>query len=103
MCETAESRGGIGRTNMRKSHFSEEQIIGILRLAEGGQSVAEVCRQQGISEGTYYRWKARYGGLEVSQLRRLRQLEDENSRLKRLVADLTLDNEALKELVRKKA
>ena len=55
---------------MRKSHFSEEQIIGILRLAEAGQNVAETCRQQGISEGTYYRWKAPYGGLEVSQRRR---------------------------------
>ena len=86
---------------MRKSHFSEEQIIGILRLAEAGQTVAEVCRQHGISEGTYYRWKAQYGGLEVSQLRRLRQLEDENRRLKQIVADLTLDNTALKELTTK--
>ena len=89
---------------MRKSQFSEEQIIGILRLAEAGQTVAEVCRQQGISEGTYYRWKAQYGGLEVSQLRRLRQLrqlEDENRRLKQIVADLTLDNTALKELATK--
>lgn len=72
---------------MRKSHFSEEQIIGILRLAEAGQTVAEVCRQHGISEGTYYRWKGQYGGLEVSQLRRLRQLEEENRRLKQIVAD----------------
>lgn len=83
---------------MRKSHFSEEQILGILRLAEAGQTVAEVCRHNGISEGTYYRWKARYGGLEVSQLRRLRQLEDENRRLKQIVADLTLDNAALKDV-----
>jgi putative transposase len=86
---------------MRKSHFSEEQIIGILRLAEAGQTVAEMCRQHGISEGTYYRWKAQYGGLEVSQLRRLRQLEEENRRLKQIVADLTLDNTALKELTTK--
>jgi putative transposase len=83
---------------MRKSQFSEEQIIGILRRAEASQTVAEVCRQHGISEGTYYRWKAQYGGLEVSQLRRLRQLEDENRRLKHLVADLTLDNAALKDI-----
>lgn len=86
---------------MRKSQFSEEQIIGILRLAAAGQTVAEVCRQHGISEGTYYRWKAQYGGLEVSQLRRLRQLEDENRRLKQIVADLTLDNTALKEIAAK--
>jgi putative transposase len=89
---------------MRKSHFSEEQIIGILRLAEAGQTVAEVCRQHGISEGTYYRWKAQYGGLEVSQLRRLRRLrhlEEENRRLKQIVADLTLDNTALKDIASK--
>ncbi len=86
---------------IRKSQFSEEQIIGMLRLAEAGQSVAEVCRQHGISEGTYYRWKAQYGGLEVSQLRRLRQLEEEHRRLKQIVADLTLDNTALKEITRK--
>ena len=86
---------------MRKSHFSEEQIIGILRLAEAGQTVAKVCRQHGISEGTYYRWKAKYGWLEVSHLRRLRQLEEENRRLKQIVADLTLDNTALKELTTK--
>src|SRR5690348_1233527 len=86
---------------MRKSRYSEEQIIGILRLAEAGQTVAEVCRQHGISEGTYYRWKAQYGGLELSQLRRLRQLEDENRRLKQIVADLTLDNTALKDITAK--
>lgn len=86
---------------MRKSHFSEEQIIGILRRAEAGQAVAEVCRQHGISETTYYRWKAQYGGLEVSQLRRLRHLEEENQRLKQIVADLTLDNTALKAIASK--
>lgn len=83
---------------MRKSRYSEEQILGILRLAEAGQTVADVCRQHGISEGTYYRWKAQYGGLELSQLRRLRQLEDKNRRLKQFVADLTLDNTALKDI-----
>jgi putative transposase len=86
---------------MRKSHFSEQQIIGILRLAEAGQTVAEVCRQHGISETTFYRWKGQYGGLEVSQLRRLRQLEEENRRLKQIVGDLTLDNTALKEIATK--
>ena len=91
----------IGRSSVRKSRFSEEQILSILRLAEAGQTVAEVCRKHGISEGTYYRWKAQYGGLETSQLRRLRQLEEENRRLKHIVADLTLDNTALKEIAAK--
>jgi putative transposase len=81
---------------MRKRHVSEEQISGSLRLAEAGQTVAQVCRQQGISEGTYARWKAQYGGLEGSQLRRLRQREDEHRRLKPIVADRTLDNAAVK-------
>jgi putative transposase len=86
---------------MRKSRFSEEQIIGILKQVEAGQPVADVCREVGISDGTYYRWQARYGGLEVSQLRRLRQLEDENRTLKQVVADLTLDNRALKDMATK--
>jgi putative transposase len=86
---------------MRKSQFTEEQIVRIVKLAEAGQKVADVCREHGISEGTYYRWKAQYGGLEVSQLRRLRQLEDENRKLKQIVADLTLDNVALKDIATK--
>lgn len=86
---------------MRKSQFTEGQIIGILKLVEAGQKVADVCRQHSISEGTYDRWKAQYGGLEVSQLRRLRQLEDENRKLKQIVADLTLDNVALKDIATK--
>lgn len=87
---------------MKKTRFTEEQIIGVLRLVEAGQSVAEVCRSHGISQGTYYRWKAQYGGMQVSQLQRLRQLEEENRRLKHIVADLTLDNTALKDVLRKK-
>jgi putative transposase len=86
---------------MRKSRFSEEQIIAILKRVEQGQSVAEVCREVGVSDVTYYRWKAQYGGLEVSQLRRLRQLEGENRKLKQVVADLTLDNRALKDIAAK--
>ncbi len=87
---------------MKKTRFTEEQIIGVLKRAGAGQAVAEICRSQGISEATFYRWKAQYGGLEVSQLQRLRQLEDENQRLKQIVADLTLDNTALKDVLRGK-
>jgi len=87
---------------MRQSHFTEEQIIGVLKQAEAGMKTAEICRQQGISSATYYKWKAKYGGLEVSEARRLRQLEDENRRLKQIVADLTLDNQALKTVLAKK-
>jgi putative transposase len=86
---------------MRKSRFSEEQIIAILKRVEQGQALADVCREAGISDGTYYRWKAQYGGLEVSQLRRLRQLEEENRKLKQVVADLTLDVRALKDITAK--
>ncbi len=86
---------------MRKSRFSEEQIIGILKRVERDQALADVCREEGISDATYYRWKAQYGGLEVSQLRRLRQLEEENQKLKQVVADLTLDNQALKDIAAK--
>ena len=86
---------------MRKSQFTEEQIVGILKLVDAGQKVGDVCRQHGISDATYYRWKAQYGGLSVSELRRLRQLEEENRRLKQIVADLTLDNRALKDVATK--
>ena len=87
---------------MKRKRFAEEQIIGILKEAEAGAKSAELCRRHGISEQTFYRWKTKYGGLEVNEARRLRTLEHENSRLKRIVADLTLDNQALKELVGKK-
>lgn len=87
---------------MKKSQFTEEQILGVLRQVEGGRTIADVCREHGISDATYHRWKGKYGGLEVNQLRRLKQLEDENRRLKQLVGELTLDNAALKDVVAKK-
>ena len=82
---------------MRKKRFSEEQIIKVMRQAEAGEAIKDVCREHGFSEGTYYRWKAKYGGLEISEARRLKELERKNRRLKNAVADLTLDNQALKE------
>ena len=86
---------------MRRSRFSEEQIIAILKEHEAGGGTAALCRRHGISEQTFYRWKRIYGGLEVSQARRLKALEEENARLKRVVAEQALDNQALKELLRK--
>jgi putative transposase len=87
---------------MRKSRFSEEQIIRILGAAESGQKVKEICREHGISEATFHRWKGKYGGLDVSDARRLRELEAENRRLKTAVAELTLDKQALKEALSRK-
>jgi putative transposase len=87
---------------MRKSRFTEEQIINILKVVETGQKVTDACRTHGISEQTYHRWKAKYGGLDVNEARRLKQLEDKNRRLKTAVADLTLDNRMLKDVLAKK-
>jgi len=87
---------------MKKSRFTEEQIAYALRLAESGTPVADVCRQIGISDATFYTWKKKYADLGVSELRRLKMLEDENARLRRIVADLTLDKQILQEAVRKK-
>jgi putative transposase len=85
-----------------KSRFSEEQIIGILKQQESGIPTAQVCREHGISPATFYKWKAKFGGMNVGEAQRLRQLEDENAKLKRLVADLSLDNVALKDVLSKK-
>jgi putative transposase len=85
-----------------KKRFTEEQIIGILQEAEIGAKVMDVCRKHGISDATYYNWKAKYGGMTVSDARKLRALEEENRRLKHIVADLTLDNQALKAVIEKR-
>ena len=83
---------------MKSSRYTEEQIIGILKEAETGLPVPELLRKHGISQGTFYRWKAKFGGMDVSEARRLKALEEENTRLKRLVADLSLDNQILKDI-----
>jgi putative transposase len=87
---------------MKRKRFSEEQIIGILKEAEAGAVVLGLCRRHAMSSATFYAWKAKYGGLEVSDTKRLRALEDENARLKRLLADAMLDNAGLKDLLSKK-
>ena len=87
---------------MKRSRFSQEQIIGILKEHEAGVSVADLCRKHGVSDASIYKWKAKFGGLEVSEAKRLKTLEDENTRLKRLLADSMLDNAALKDLLGKK-
>lgn len=86
---------------MKRSRFSEEQIISILKQAEAGVKVTDLCRQNGISDVTFYKWRSKYGGMEVSDAKRLRQLEEENARLKKLVADLVLDNTMLKDVASK--
>lgn len=87
---------------MKKSRFSEEKIIAVLKQAEAGVKVAELARKHGISEATFYNWKAKYGGLDVSQLRRLKDLEGENARLKKMYAELSLAHHALQDAVEKK-
>jgi putative transposase len=88
---------------MKKKRHQEEQIIRILREAErGDKSIGEVCREHAITEQTFYRWRKKFGGMEIAEARRLRELEKENGRLKRIVADLTLENDAIKELLEKK-
>jgi putative transposase len=87
---------------MKRSKFTEEQIVAILREQEAGSKTADVCRKHGVSSATFYAWKAKYGGMEVSETKRLRALEDENARLKRLLADAMLDNTALKDLLGRK-
>lgn len=87
---------------MKRSQFSEEKIITILREADAGAKVADLCRKHGMSDATFYKWKARYGGMDVSQLHRLRELEAENSRLKRMYAELSLTHQALQDVVQKK-
>mgnify|MGYP000680978853 CR=1 FL=1 len=87
---------------MKKSKFTEAQILKVLKTQELGKKVSEICRENGISEPTFYKWKSRYGGMTLSDLQRVKELESENARLKRLVADLSLDNQVLKEVNSKK-
>ena len=87
---------------MKRTKFSEHQIITILKEAESGVKVADLCRQHGMGQSTFFKWKSKYGGLEASELRRLKQLEEENRKLKRMFADLSLEHHALKDVLSKK-
>lgn len=87
---------------MKKTRFGETQIVSILKQQEGGRSVKEICREQGISEATFYNWKSKYGGMEASDVKRMKELEEENSRLKKMYAELSLDHSILKDVISKK-
>lgn len=87
---------------MKKSRFSETQIVSILKEADAGLPVKDVCRKHNVSQATYYKWKSKYGGMEASDLKRVKELESENTRLKRMYADLALENTAMQDLIRKK-
>lgn len=87
---------------MKKSRYTESQIVGVLKEVDAGRKVEEVCRQHGISSATYYNWKSKYGGMEASDVKRLKELEEENAKLKKMFADVCLENNAIKELVAKK-
>lgn len=87
---------------MKKTRFTEAQIVSILQQQEAGKSVKDISREYGISDATFYNWKAKYGGMQISDVKRMKDLEDENSRLKRIVANLTLENDAIKTVLEKK-
>jgi putative transposase len=86
---------------MKRSRFNEAQVVAILKEGEGGKAVGEICREHGIASATYYAWKSKYGGMDASELKRIRQLEEENGRLKKMYADLALENMAIKDLLGK--
>ena len=87
---------------MRKTRFTEFQIVKILKATEGGRAVTDICREHGISSATYYKWKSKYGGMEASDIRRMKELEAENARLKQMFAELSLENKVLKDVIEKK-
>jgi Transposase. len=87
---------------MRKARFTESQIIAVIKAVEAGRTVKDVCREAGVSDATYYNWKAKYGGMEMSEIKRMKDLEEENRRLKQMFADLSLENRALKDVIEKK-
>ena len=94
--------GYLKEIAMRKAWFTEHQIIAVLKSVEAGRTVKDVCREAAISEASYYNWKAKYGGMEASDIRKIKDLEDENRRLKQMFADLSLENRALKDVIEKK-